>query len=452
MIDDLNVTAEDGLSDQTLVVVAMPALTSDGGVLVRWSVRAGQAVHEGDILADIAGGNATMELEASGPGTVTRLFVAAGSTVIAAGTPLAEIAIAPETIIPSTSNFDASPREPLSEASEATAAIATGPASDMSFTDALRQGLLEEMQANRDVFLIGESVADFGRCSGVARGLLDEFGPQRVVGMPITPAAFTGLAVGAAMAGLRPVVEFTGWALALQAVDHIVSTAAKTRYRSGGALGVPIVLRGMNGSWPGAGAMHNVSLASWFAHVPGLKVVCPSTPACAKGLLKAAVRDPDPVLILECEKLYELVGPVPEDDDWTVPIGVARIVRQGNDLTIVTFGRGVAVASAAADTLFEAGISAEIVDLRSLRPLDMKSVLASVRRTGRLLALDDDWPVASLGAEICASVASEAFSALKAAPVRLSASDVPAPFAANLEALLYPDAAEVAARARRMLA
>jgi pyruvate dehydrogenase E1 component beta subunit len=420
--------------------------------LSRWWVDAGQRVVEGDVLAEIASGSMTMEIEAPAAGTVVELLVPAGSATLPARTRLAVIALAPIAAEAGAASAPAAapdvlapaPRPPEPEA-------AAGPATDLSFTAALQAALREEMQRDPDVFLIGESVADFGRCSGVAKGLHEEFGSHRVVGAPVTPAGFTGLAVGAAMAGLRPVVEYRGWSLALQALDHIVSTAAKTRYRSGGRLGVPLVLRGLNGAWPGTGAMHSVSFAAWFAHVPGLKVVCPASPACAKGLLKAAIRDPDPVIVLETEALYEVCGPVPDSTDWLVPLGRARIARPGRDVSIVTYGRGVLVANDAAGILQASGIEAEVVDLRSLRPLDMPAILASVRRTGRLLALDDGWPACSIAAEVCASVASTALDALKTAPVRLTGADVPTPFAPGLEAQTLPDAHQVAACVRRLV-
>lgn len=435
--------------------VVMPPLAAGGASLVRWWVRAGQAVAEGDVLAEIAAGNATMELEAAAAGTVTELLVPAGPDIFAVGTHLASIApiVAAEPASDARdSDFEAVPVI-LAQANEnARLDAATDPTTVMTYTEALRTALAEEMRRDPDVFLIGETVADFGRSSGVARGVLDEFGPMRAIGTPVTPAGFTGLAIGAAMAGLRPVVEYRGWSLALQAIDHIVSTAAKTRYRTGGALSVPIVLRGLNGAWPGTGAMHSVSFAAWLAHVPGLKVVCPATPACAKGLLKAAIRDPDPVIVLETEALYDVSGPVPDSTDFVEPIGRARVARHGDSLTIVSYGRGVAVAQQAAETLARQGIEAEVVDLRSLRPLDLPCVIASVRKTRHLLTLDDDWPLASIGSEICAAVTEAAFADLDAAPVRLHAADAPTPFASNLEALVWPDADHVATRARQLAA
>ena len=444
-----------GTDDGVDVVMPRLSQTVDRAAVVRWFVTAGQIVGEGDILAEVAADNVTMEIEADTRAVVDTLVVPAGPDLLAAGTPIARLkanAATPGKLAQSTptqpSTPDATPDEhragPDAEA---------GPlsASEMSFAEALGSGLAAQMRQDPDVFVIGEGVADFGRCSAVVKGLAEAFGHRRVVGTPITPHAVVGLAVGAAMAGLKPVVEVTAWALALQAIDPIVSSAAKARYRSGGRLGVPIVLRGRNGRWPGAGPMHNVSLAAWFAAVPGLKVVCPATPACAKGLMRAAIIDPDPVIVLEADALYETTGPVPDDDAFTVPIGKARIARAGDAVTIVAYGQGVSVALEAAMELEASGISAEVVDLRTLRPLDIAAVLASVRKTGRLLTIDDTIAACSIGAEISAGVCSAAFGSLKAAPVRLAAADTPVPYAVNLEALVLPDAGEVAAKALRLV-
>ena len=426
--------------------------TVEQAAVARWFVTEGQKVGEGDVIAEIAAGNVTMEIEAGSGGVVAELVVPAGSNLLAAGTLLARLTGA---AIPVAEHAAAPVAIAALPERDATIEIAPNdaaqPATVLSFAHALRAGLAAQMRQDPDVFVIGESVADLGRCSAVVAGLAEEFGHRRVVGTPITPHAVVGLAVGAAMAGLKPVVEVTAWALALQAIDPIVSSAAKTRYRSGGRQGVPIVLRGRNGMWPGAGAMHSVSLASWFAAVPGLKVVCPATPACAKGLMWSAIADPDPVIILEADALYETIGPAPDDDQWSVPIGKARVARAGEALTIVTYGGGVTLALDAAETLSAAGVSAEVIDLRTLRPLDMPAVLASVRKTGRLLTLDDAPPACSIGAEICAGVTAAAFSSLKAAPVRMAAVDTPVPFAANLEALVLPAAEDIAAKALRLV-
>ena len=434
----------------------MPRISKsvEQAAVARWFVTEGQKVGEGDVLAEIAAGNVTMEIEAGSGGVVAELVVPAGADLLAAGTLLARltgaaVSQADPTVVPVANAPPAARPEPAATIESAPEGAAQ-PVTALSFARALRAGLAAQMRQDPDVFVIGESVADFGRCSAVVAGLAEEFGDRRVVGTPITPHAVVGLAVGAAMAGLKPVVEVTAWALALQAIDPIVSSAAKTRYRSGGQQGVPIVLRGRNGMWPGAGAMHNVSLASWFAAVPGLKVVCPATPACAKGLMWSAIADPDPVIVLEADALYETTGPAPDDDHWSVPIGKARVARAGETLTIVTYGSGVALALDAAEALSAAGVSAEVIDLRTLRPLDMPAVLASVRKTGRLLTLDDAPPACSIGAEICAGVTAAAFGSLKAGPVRMAAADTPVPFAANLEALVLPAAEDIAAKALRL--
>lgn len=441
--------------DAEAVEVRMPRLSSsqDRAAITRWFVETGQTVAAGDVLAEVGAGHTTMELEADQDGTVAALLAPAGDDMIAAGAVIARIAPAVDA-----EAADATPADPPAAMSNdspgATPADVADPpagtASEASFADALRAGLADAMRRDADVFIIGESVADAARCSAVVTGLAGEFGAARVVGTPITPHAVVGLAVGAAMAGLKPVVEVTAWALALQALDPIVSSAAKTRYRSGGQIGVPIVLRGRNGLWPGTGAMHSVSLASWFASVPGLKVVCPATPSCAKGLLLSAIADPDPVIILEADALYDVVGTVPDSDAWRVPIGKARVAREGTDVTVVAYGHGVTVALDAAEQLANEGVNTEVVDLRTLRPLDMPAVLASVRKTGRLLTLSDTVPACSIGAEICAAVAAQAFDALKAAPVRMDAADTIVPYAPNLEALVLPDAADVAAKALRL--
>lgn len=433
--------------------VTLPRLsrTLDRATIVRWFVEDGQAVDEGDVLAEISGDNVTMELEAATGGVVTDLRPAAQAE-LPAGTVIARIA-------PKTSNDDdhAESRDDDTAGTRETTegrvpdVASDQPMSDMTYGEALRAGLAAAMRRDSDVFVIGEAVADFGRCSPAVKGLADEFGTRRVVGTPITPSAVLGLAVGAAMAGLKPVVEVTAWALALQGLDAIVSSAAKTRYRSGGQLGVPLVIRGRHGTWPGAGPMHSLDMAAWLASVPGLKVVCPATPACAKGLIAAALHDPDPVLVLESEALYDVIGGVPDADDWSVPIGSARKAREGADVSIVAYGAAVSTALQAAELLADAGIAAEVIDLRALRPLDMATVLQSVRKTGRLLALDEAWPVCSIASEICASVAVSAFSALRAPPVRLGAADVPMPYAESLSTLALPDADEVAARARRLV-
>ena len=309
--------------------------------------------------------------------------------------------------------------------------------------EALRDAMAEEMRRDPDVFLMGEEVAQYQGAYKVSQGLLDEFGENRVIDTPITEQGFAGVGVGAAMAGLKPIVEFMTWNFAMQAIDQIINSAAKTLYMSGGQMRAPIVFRGPNGAAARVAAQHRQYYSAWYAHVPGLKLVAPSNPADAKGLLKAAIRDPNPVFVLENEILYGTSGEVPKGDDWVVPIGKARIARAGHHVTIVSFARGVLYALEAAEQLAEDGIDAEVIDLRSLRPLDYETVFASVRKTNRLVTVEEAWPVCSIGAEICAHVAIDAFDYLDAPPAKISGADVPMPYAANLERLALPTAAQV---------
>jgi pyruvate dehydrogenase E1 component beta subunit len=308
--------------------------------------------------------------------------------------------------------------------------------------EALRDAMAEEMRRDKDVFLMGEEVAQYQGAYKISQGLLEEFSDKRVIDTPITEQGFAGIGVGAAMAGLKPIVEFMTWNFAMQAIDQIVNSAAKTLYMSGGQMGCPIVFRGPNGAAARVAAQHSQCYSAWYAHVPGLKVVAPSNPADAKGLLKAAVRDPNPVLVLENEILYGVSGPVPKGD-WVVPIGKARIARAGAHVTIVSFARGMVYALDAAEQLAGDGIEAEVIDLRSLRPLDIETVLESVRKTNRLVTVEEAWPVCSVGSEICAQVAMQAFDYLDAPPVKVTGADVPMPYAANLERLALPSTAQV---------
>jgi pyruvate dehydrogenase E1 component beta subunit len=303
--------------------------------------------------------------------------------------------------------------------------------------------MAEEMRRDKDVFLMGEEVAQYQGAYKISQGLLDEFGPKRVIDTPITEQGFAGIGVGAAMAGLKPIVEFMTWNFAMQAIDQIINSAAKTLYMSGGQMGCSIVFRGPNGAAARVAAQHSQCYSAWYAHVPGLKVVAPSNPADAKGLLKSAIRDPNPVLVLENEILYGVSGPVPKVDDWTVPIGKARIARAGSHVTIVSFARGMVYALEAAEALASEGIEAEVIDLRSLRPLDLETVIASVQKTNRLVMVEEAWPVCSVGSEICAQVAIAAFDYLDAPPAKISGADVPMPYAANLERLALPSAQHV---------
>jgi pyruvate dehydrogenase E1 component beta subunit len=300
------------------------------------------------------------------------------------------------------------------------------------------------------VLLMGEEVAQYQGAYKVSQGLLEEFGAKRVIDTPITEQGFAGIGVGAALAGLRPIVEFMTWNFAMQAVDQIINSAAKTLYMSGGQMGCPIVFRGPNGAASRVGAQHSQCFSAWYAHIPGLKVVCPSNPADAKGLLRAAIRDPNPVLVLENEMLYGQSGEVPRDPNYVVPIGKARVARVGHHATVVTFARGMTYAMAAAKTLEADGIDIEVIDLRSLRPIDWDTILASVKKTNRLVTVEEAWPTCSVGSEICAQVAIQAFDYLDAPPVKISGADVPMPYAANLERLALPTAADVVAAVKQV--
>lgn len=433
--------------------IAMPRLSKlhDQARIVAWSVAAGQRVAEGELLGEVEAGTITMEIEAPCDGVVHEVLFPPGLASVAAGTVIARIAPVPHDAKPASAPATPVGEHPTAPAVAPSFARSVGSSQEKSYADAVRDGLAACMSADPDVFVIGESVGEPSRCSPALKGLLEEFGPARVVATPIAPHAVIGLAAGAAMAGLKPVVDVMAWSLALQALDPIIQTAAKTRYRSNGQTGVPLVLRGRNGAWAGSGPMHAMSLAALFAGIPGLKVVCPATPECAKGLIIAAIDDPDPVIVLECDALYDVAGSVPDASDWSVPIGKARIARAGTDLTMVTYGSGVPVALDAAGMLEGDGVSAEVIDLRTLRPLDLPAVLTSVRKTGRLVTLDDGPPICSISSEVCASVAAQAFAALKAPPVRIEAADTPVPHAPNLEQLVYADAGEVAAKALRLV-
>ncbi len=438
--------------------ILMPALSPDQqeGKLARWLVRAGDRVRAGDVIAEIEADRSTMEIEATDDGTLVEILVPAGTLNVRASTPIAllnGVAVRVDGTGPETAGADA---DPVETGAAVPLAVGDEPASDGAFDhitlrEALRDAMAEEMRRDAGVFLIGEQVGEGGGAHKAGQGLIEEFGAGRVLDTPIATQGFAGLAIGAAMAGLRPVVEFMSWSFASQAVDQIVNSAAKTRYRSGGEMSVPVVFRGPDGASSRAAAQHSQCFAAWYAHVPGLKVVAPSTPADAKGLLKAAIRDPDPVLVLESEALYAATGPVPRGEDVLVEIGRARIARPGRDVTIVGYGRAVTTALAAAELLAAEGIDAEVIDLRTLRPLDMATVVYSVERTNRIVTVEEAWPVCSIGSEVCARVAIEAFDHLDAPPAKVAGADVPMPYAANLERLALPDAAAVTAAVKAVL-
>jgi pyruvate dehydrogenase E1 component beta subunit len=450
---------------QILMPALSPAMTD--GRIAKWHVSEGQSVAVGDVIAEIVSATATMEIEAKSAGRVEKLLVPAGTACVKVNTPIAVIRA--ERVRHETGRSDNAPSPPMPEAclrqegggetawraqvaeTADTQRAARGHTQVLTYREALRDALAEEMRRDPDVFVLGAEVAQNRGAQKVCRGLLDEFGPARVVTTPALEEALTGLAIGAALAGLRPIVEFTSWAVALSAIDLILGDAAATSYVSGGAMTVPIVFRGRNGWSPGAAGPDSRCFASLLAQVPGLKVLAPSSPADAKGLLKAAIRDPGPVVLLEHERLYAVPGPVPTSPDWLVEIGSARIARAGRSVSIVAYGRAVATALEAAGLLAAQGIDAEVVDLRTLRPLDIETVLASVWKTRRLVTVEDGWPQGSIGSEIAATVVARAFGRLAAPPGRVAGADIPMPYAESLEALALPDSGSVIAGVKAAL-
>jgi pyruvate dehydrogenase E1 component beta subunit len=453
--------------------VLMPALspTMEEGKLAKWLVSAGDEITSGMVIAEIETDKATMEVEAVDEGTLHEILVAEGTEGVKVNTPIAVILgdgedAASASQAASSGNGAAAPAS-AAQAQAQEAAPAAAPPAGKSFEppaaeilpepdvpagtamttitmrEALRDAMAEEMRRDENVFLMGEEVAQYQGAYKVSQGLLDEFGERRVIDTPITEQGFAGIGVGAAFAGLKPIVEFMTWNFAMQAIDQIINSAAKTLYMSGGQMGCPIVFRGPNGAAARVAAQHSQCYSAWYAHVPGLKVVAPSNPADAKGLLKAAIRDPNPVLVLENEILYGGHGEVPDIEDWLVPIGKAKIARPGDDVTIVSFARGMKYALEAAEKLSQDGISAEVIDLRTLRPIDWDTILDSVRKTNRIVTVEEAWPVCSVGSEICAQVAIQAFDYLDAPPAKVSGADVPMPYAANLEAMALPKADDV---------
>lgn len=446
--------------------VLMPALspTMEFGTLARWHVKEGDPVAIGDIIAEIETDKATMEIEAIDEGVVGAILIAEGTEEVAVNVPIAVIVDEGEDV-PATAfaspakNETPAPVQAANVAPSAPAApsvvddpdVPAGTAYvDLTVREALRDAMAEEMRGDANVFLMGEEVAEYNGAYKVSQGLLDEFGPRRVIDTPITEHGFAGLGVGAAMAGLRPIVEFMTFNFAMQAIDHIINSAAKTRYMSGGQMTCPIVFRGPNGAASRVGAQHSQDYAAWYAHVPGLKVVAPWSAADAKGLLKAAIRDPNPVIFLEHELMYGKTFKVPDLDDYVLPIGKARIVRPGTDVTLVSYSRGVEFALEAADILAGEGIDAEIIDLRTIRPLDLETVIASVRKTNRVVTVEEAWRVCGIGAELAASLQEHAFEYLDAPVLRVTQEDVPLPYAANLEALSIPSAGKVVEAVKRV--
>ena len=442
--------------------VLMPALspTMEEGTLAKWLVKEGDTVKSGQIIAEIETDKATMEFEAVDEGIVGRILVAegtsgvkvnteimvlveAGESADAVAAPVAAVAVAAAPVAAVAAAPVAAPVAVVSKASpdwpEGT------PMKTMTVREALREAMAEEMRANPNVMLMGEEVGEYQGAYKISQGLLDEFGPKRVVDTPITEMGFTGIAVGAAWGGLNPIVEFMTFNFAMQAIDHILNSAAKTNYMSGGQLGCPIVFRGANGAAARVGAQHSQDFAAWYAAMPGLRVVMPYSASDAKGLLKQAIRDPNPVVFLENEILYGQSFEVPDLPDFTIPFGKARVWREGSDVTIVSFGIGMRYALEAADLLAKDGISAEVIDLRTLRPIDYDTVLASVQKTNRCVTVEEGFPVGSIGDHLASTIMQRAFDYLDAPVVTCTGKDVPMPYAANLEKLALVTTAEVVA-------
>lgn len=444
------------------IQILMPALspTMEEGTLAKWLVKEGEEVTSGQVLAEIETDKATMEFEAVDEGTIGKLLIAEGTegvkvneaiaVLLEEGESTADISDEPE---PAPAD-EATPAESEPEKTTTPEAVTsvTVPMEDIpegtTFTsrtvrECLRDAMAEEMRGDGDVFLMGEEVAEYQGAYKISQGLLEEFGPRRVIDTPITEHGFTGLAVGAAFAGLKPIVEYMTFNFALQAMDHIINSAAKTLYMSGGQMGCPIVFRGANGAAARVGAQHSHDFATWYSQVPGLKVVMPYSAADAKGLLKSAIRDPNPVVFLENEILYGRSFDVPDIEDFTVPIGKAKIWRKGSDVTIVSFGIGMQYALEAADRLAEEGISAEVIDLRTLRPMDTETIIDSVKKTNRCVTVEEGFPVCSIGNHISAVLMQQAFDYLDAPVINCTGKDVPMPYAANLEKLALVTTDEV---------
>jgi pyruvate dehydrogenase E1 component beta subunit len=454
------------------IQILMPALspTMTEGKLAKWLKKEGDKVTSGDVLAEIETDKATMEVEAVDEGILQKILVQEGTENVAVNTPIAVLtengaATAPaaptngakHATAPAPQPEPAAPAKPAAAPrpqpapAPAAAEMTLGQTRKMTVREALRDAMAEEMRRDETVFLLGEEVAEYQGAYKVSQGLLEEFGARRVVDTPITEHGFTGLSVGAAFMRLKPIVEFMTFNFAMQAVDQIINSAAKTLYMSGGQMGSSIVFRGPNGAASRVAAQHSQCYASWYAHCPGLKVVAPYTAADAKGLLKAAIRDPNPVIVLENEILYGATFEVPEDPDYIVPIGKARIARPGKDVTITAFSIMVRQALAAADLLAQEGIEAEVIDLRSLRPLDTATIVQSVQKTNRLVNVEEGWAFAGIGAEIAAQMMEQAFDYLDAPVARVSGADVPLPYAANLEKLALPQPADVVRAVKSVL-
>ncbi len=443
--------------------ILMPALspTMEEGTLAKWLVKEGDTVNSGDIMAEIETDKATMEFEAVDEGVIGKILIAEGTEGVKVNTPIAvlleegEDASAAENVSSDTASADAPADDAPAPAAAAQAApeapkVDTSPdwpegttLKQQTVREALRDGMAEEMRRDENVFIMGEEVAEYQGAYKITQGMLDEFGAKRVIDTPITEHGFAGIGVGAAFGGLKPIVEFMTFNFAMQAIDHIINSAAKTLYMSGGQMGAPMVFRGPNGAAARVGAQHSQDYAAWYMQVPGLKVAMPYSASDYKGLMKTAIRDPNPVIFLENEILYGRSFDVPEIDDYTVPFGKARIWREGDDVTIVSFGIGMSYALEAADKLAEEGIMAEVIDLRTLRPMDTPAIIKSVMKTNRLVTVEEGWPQGSVGSYISSVVMQEAFDYLDAPVINCTGKDVPMPYAANLEKHALVTTAEV---------
>ena len=455
------------------IQVLMPALspTMEKGNLAKWLKKEGEPIKSGDVIAEIETDKATMEVEATDEGTLGKILIPEGTADVAVNTPIATILADGESAADLLkAAAPARQDEPAASApaAEAKAPAPTSPAPaapqvvavhdpevpagtqmvTMTIREALRDAMAEEMRRDPDVFVMGEEVAEYQGAYKVTQGLLQEFGDRRVIDTPITEHGFAGVGIGAAMTGLKPVVEFMTFNFAMQAMDQIINSAAKTQYMSGGQMGCPIVFRGPNGAAARVAAQHSQDYSAWYSQIPGLKVIAPFSAADYKGLLKAAIRDPNPVIFLENEVLYGHSGEVPKLDDYVIPIGKARVARQGSHVTIISWSMGMSYALKAAEELAKEGIEAEVIDLRTLRPMDSETVIDSVKKTGRAVTVEEGWQQNGVGAEIAARIMEHAFDYLDAPVLRVSGKDVPMPYAANLEKLALPSAAEVVEAAK----
>jgi pyruvate dehydrogenase E1 component beta subunit len=456
------------------IQVLMPALspTMEKGNLAKWLKKEGETIKSGDVIAEIETDKATMEVEATDEGTLGKILIPEGTADVAVNTPIATILAEGESAAdlakaPAPAKQEKPAEAPAAEAKSApapkneaapaapSATVAPDPEIPsgtemvtMTIRDALRDAMAEEMRRDPDVFLMGEEVAEYQGAYKVSQGLLQEFGARRVIDTPITEHGFAGIGVGAAMTGLKPIVEFMTFNFAMQAIDQIINSAAKTLYMSGGQMGCSIVFRGPNGAAARVAAQHSQDYSAWYSQIPGLKVIAPFSAADYKGLLKAAIRDPNPVIFLENEMLYGHSGEVPKLDDYVIPIGKARVVRSGSHVSIISWSNGMSYALKAADELAKEGIEADLIDLRTLRPLDTDTIVASVMKTGRAVTVEEGWQQNGVGAEIAARIMEHAFDYLDAPVARVSGKDVPMPYAANLEKLALPSVAEVVAAAK----